>query len=109
MGVAVKLVALRPSVVYTSDITHNLAGMAREAGLYHAIWGGQQPAGCITMVSSIEPVLVQGLELLKAEPERFKAMNPPNTWGTYEGFVTFVEALLIACRENPDAEVVRYA
>ena len=45
----------------------------------------------------------KGLELLKSEPEFFQKFNPPNGWETYEGLVKFVEDLLQACEENPDA------
>ena len=47
----------------------------------------------------------EGLRLLKAEPERFKRFDSPNGWGTYKHFVPFVEKVLAACREYPDADV----
>lgn len=30
--------ALDPAVIYSDNITHNLRGMAREAGIYEALW-----------------------------------------------------------------------
>lgn len=49
--------------------------------------------------------LCDGLALLKADPEKFKALNPKNGWGDYNGLVAFVEAYLEACKANPHAEV----
>ena len=52
----------------------------------------------------IEP-LRAGLAKLIAEPDRFRAFNPANGWGDYEGLVAFVQEYLHACEENPDADV----
>jgi hypothetical protein len=52
---------------------------------------------------NIAPLLLEGLALLKREPDRFIALEPENKWGTYRGFVEFVEAYLQACMNNPDA------
>jgi hypothetical protein len=46
-----------------------------------------------------------GLTALKADPSRFKALNPENGWGSYDGLVSFVTAYLEACEANPTATV----
>jgi hypothetical protein len=94
---------MKPVFVFDANITHNLAPMAREAELYKSLWRpeelGHKLAGDL-----IEP-LTDGLEKLRADPERFKKLNPENGWGDYEALVTFVELYLAACQANPDAKV----
>jgi hypothetical protein len=99
----VTLIAVRPTDVYSSNITHNLGRMAEEAGIYKHLWRPEE-IGITTASQLVEPLSV-GLVLLKSDPPRFKAFNSPNGWGLYEHFVPFVETYLEACRENPDAEV----
>src|SRR6185312_7325685 len=89
--------------VYASNITHNLGTMADAAGIYKHLWRPEE-LGIEHARELIEP-LVDGLTRLKREPEKFKALNPPNGWGNYEGLVTFTENYLAACREYPEAKV----
>lgn len=90
-------------VLYESNITHNLAAMAEEAGIYKHLWRPDE-IGITTAAQLIEP-LTEGLDKLKCFPERFKPHNPPNGWGTYEGFVEWVRDYLEACKEMPEAIV----
>lgn len=89
--------------VYTANITHNLNRMASEAGIYEYLWRPDE-IGVTKAEQLIEP-LRDGLALLKSEPDRFKAFNPENGWGSYDGLVGFVKQYLAACQENPEAEV----
>lgn len=89
--------------VYSSNITHNLNQMAREAGIYKYLWRPDE-IGINKAAQLIDP-LRAGLELLKSDPARFKKFNPENLWGTYEGLVRFVENYLQACVSYPSAEV----
>jgi hypothetical protein len=99
----VYLTAVRPTEVYSANITHNLGRMAKEAGIYQALWRPEE-IGITTAGQLIEP-LTAGLALLKSDPPRFEAFNSPNGWGMYEHFVPFVEGYLAACKANPDAEI----
>lgn len=103
MSLDVYLKAVRPSTVYSDNITHNLNRMAREAGIYMHLWRPDEIG--ITKASELIEPLRAGLALLRAEPERFKRFNPPNGWGDYEGLVGFVANYLSSCEENPDADV----
>lgn len=103
MSLDVSLHAVRRTQVYDANITHNLAGMAKEAGVYLAMWQPDEIG--ISTAAELAEILETGLAKLEAEPERFRAMNPPNGWGSYEGLVQFVRNYLQACRDNPDAEV----
>jgi hypothetical protein len=45
-------------------------------------------------------VIIDGLE---GQPERFRAMNPPNGWGSYDGLLaTLIEMRDAALTEVPD-------
>lgn len=91
------------TTVFTTGTTHNLTTMASHAGIYEAIWRpdehGYEKAG------DIIPLLEQGLKRLKEDKEYFEQFNPPNGWGTYEGFVSFVEELLNNCKEYPNTYI----
>lgn len=103
MSLDVTLTAVRTTKIYSRNITHNLGRMASEAGIYEHLWRPDE-LGIKTAGELVEP-LRRGLELLMSDPERFKAMNPPNGWGSYDGLVDFVNDYLHTCIENPDAAV----
>lgn len=117
--------------LYSANITHNLGGIASEAGLYLALWrpgqlldpqasdrieaaeheGRYDVAGDLEKLLPtplaahlIEP-LRAGLALLRSDSARFEKLAPTNGWGTYHGLVVFVTNYLAACEENPTATV----
>jgi hypothetical protein len=89
--------------VYESNITHNLTEMADAAGICEACWRPEEIG--VTYARDLAPLLRDGLEKLKAEPEKFRAFDAPNGWGRYEHFVPFVEQYLLACEDCPDATI----
>ena len=103
MSLDVYLTATEPHVVYDNNITHNLNQMAGAAGLYIALWQPEELE--ITKAWQLIVPLREGLGRLRAEPERFRALNPSNGYGNYDGLVSFVEAYLAACEAHPEAEV----
>ena len=103
MSLDVFLQKMQLTSVYDATITHNLNQMADEAGIYKHLWRPEEIG--ITMAWQLIDPLRSGLELLRAEPERFKKHNASNGWGTYENLVGFVEKYLDACEKNPDATV----
>ena len=92
--------------VYYANITHNLIPMAKEAGIYEALWRPEE-IGITKAKQLIEP-LTKGLELLKSDPKRFESLNPDNGWGSYVGFVPWVGKYLSACVEYPEADVMTW-
>lgn len=90
--------------VFSANITHNLGDMAREAGIYDALWHPER-IGEVVLAHEIIQVLERGLAELKADPERFQKFDSPNGWGLYKHFVPFVEEVLAACKEHPEARV----
>ncbi len=103
MSLDVALTAIRPSEVFSENITHNLVKMAEEAGLYFYLWRPDEIA--ITHAHQLIEPLTLGLEELTNNPEKYEAFNPENGWGSYAGFVDFVRNYLGACIEHPDAIV----
>lgn len=88
---------------HSQNITHNLGGMADEAGIYEILWRPEE-SGIETASQLIAP-LEKAIAEMKADPPRFKKHNSPNGWGLYENFVPWLERLLVACREHPNASV----
>lgn len=88
---------------WTGNITHNLNTMAQAAGIYKELWRPDEN-GIERAEQLIEP-LTAGLKRLQANPATFRALNPPNGWGTYEGLVQFVADYLDACKANPSCAV----
>lgn len=89
--------------VYQANITHNLTRMAQDAGIYEPLWRPDEIE--VARAEQLIDPLDEGLKMLRADPERFKKLNPENGWGTYEGLVQFVEDYLEACRRHPQATV----
>ncbi len=104
MSLDLHFYAVRETEVASFNITHNLGAMAREAGIYGALWRPEEHPEYQT-AGDIVPVLEAGLAAMKADPERFKAFNAPNGWGMYHHFVPWVEEVLAACKKNPDARL----
>lgn len=103
MSLDVTLTAMRPVVVFDGNITHNLNAMAKQAGIYEALWRPEELP--ITKAGDLVPRLQKGLAFLRDNPEVCKQHNPENGWGTYEGLVSFVEKYLKACEANADADI----
>jgi len=103
MSLDVYLLVTKPVPIYEANVTHNLNGMAEEAGIYKHLWRPDELG--ITKASELIAPLTDGLSLLESDPARFNALNPPNGWGSYEGLCRFVRNYLNACRENPDADI----
>jgi len=103
MSLDVILTAVRPTKVYSRNITHNVNDMAKAAGIYYPLWRPDE-IGITKAQQLIEP-LTLGLALLLNDSTQFKALNPVNGWGSYDTLVDFVRDYLTACIETPDADV----
>lgn len=103
MSLDVWLTATRPTEVFSRNITHNLNQMAEAAGIYQHLWRPEELG--ITHARELIAPLIHGLDKLKSDPQHYKKFNAVNGWGVYEDFVSFVEAYLAACKDNPDAEI----
>jgi len=92
--------------VFWANITHNLTKMADKAGIYQCLWRPSELTNDgKTKAKDIVELLREGLKKLKENPEYYRQFDSPNGWGIYDHFVPFVEKCLIACEENPNADV----
>jgi len=89
--------------IYSSNITHNLCKMAKEAGIYDCLWRPDEHG--ITHARQIVEPLAAGVALMATHKRRFEELNPPNGWGTWEHFMLVCADYLQACRDNPSAKV----
>jgi hypothetical protein len=89
--------------LYSANITHNLCAMAEEAGIYMVLWRPEEIG--ITRAGEVIGPLTSGLHLMVEQPARFRALDPVNGWGSWEGFVPWCALYLEACRKHPDALV----
>ena len=51
------------------------------------------------------PILEKATAAMKKAPAKFKKLNPPNGWGSYEGALESLCWLLEMCQEHPKAMV----
>ena len=82
--------------VYERNVTYNLGGMFMLA------------LGCSLSDFDGAPaveacgILRDGQRDMEERPDVYKAMNPPNGWGTYEDALGFLRELADVCSANPE-------
>ena len=109
MSLDVDLMVTMPVSVYTSNITHNLGKMADAVKLsnghtlYQVLWRPDEHGW--KTADDIAEMLDEGWNILMSDPEKFKAFNPENGWGSYEGLCNFVYNYRNACWDNPNGEL----
>jgi hypothetical protein len=79
------------------NITHNVNGMWRKAGVYEALYESEGKRSG-DYLETLEAGLTDMLERF----ETYKAMDAPNGWGKAEHACAFLWAVIQAVRENPD-------
>ena len=110
-------------ILYDCNITHNLGIMAKEAGIYEALWRPYKlkedynipdedysaqmefEENNIILAGDIINILEEGLERLEENPHHYKKLDSPNRWGIYDDFLPFVKTYLAKCKEFPQAEI----
>jgi hypothetical protein len=93
----------RSENLYQANITHNLTKMAEIAGIYKCLWHPEDIN--ISRAGQLIEPLEKAIEDMKKYPDKYKKYDSPNSWGTYKQFVPWLEDLLSACRQSPDAMV----
>jgi bifunctional ADP-heptose synthase (sugar kinase/adenylyltransferase) len=89
--------------LFAANITHNLAQMADAAGLYECVWRPEEQN--ITQAKELIEPLTKGIIELKANPEKYKKLDPENKWGTYLDFIPWLQDYLNACIAYPEAKL----
>ena len=88
------------TVADIGSYTYNIQPMFRRAT-------GQSLSNLSGMkASDAQQVLQAALDKMQADPQAYRALNPANGWGHYNGFVTYLSRAIRACRLNPDADFV---
>ncbi len=86
-------------------MTYNLTPMFAEAGFYELLFRGLNGRGKLVTTDELLPVVCAGYADMVASPQKYRAMNPPNGWGDYEGALKFTQQLRDACERYPGAIV----
>jgi len=87
-----------PDEVYWSNYTSNMSPMWKDAGIDLVDFNGRPAA-------DLDRALTPVLSVLRADPGRWRAYDAPNGWGTYASALEWLDGILAACREHPDAVV----
>ena len=103
MSLDVWLTAMKPTEVFEANITHNLNEMAEEAGIYKHLWMPEELK--IKEAHELIEPLTKALDDMKANPEHYKKFDPENGWGSYDGFIPWIEKYIKACKEHPEAQI----
>lgn len=80
------------------NFTSNCGPMWRAAGADLAEFEGRKAAECI-------PILDAAIKDLQANPDKYRVMDPPNGWGSYDDLVPRLEVLAQQFRYHPKATV----
>lgn len=86
------------TVVEVGNLTRNLSQMHSLAGCWIRDFENKSALDSI-------PILEKGIADMKANPDKYKALNPSNGWGDYEWGLEFLERLLNACKEHPKCTI----
>lgn len=92
------LVDDRDQVVGEWNFTHNTSRMIYTALPLLKPWWAQLSGLSGPEGAAFLHGIIKGLE---ADPERFRAMNPPNGWGDYDSLVAVLTAMRNAVPEWP--------
>lgn len=86
--------------VFSANITHNVSPMWRKACVFSALYESEGRAAG-ELVSTLEA----GVTDMQKEPDGYRALNPSNGWGDYDGALEFLQDVLEACKKYPKAIV----
>lgn len=87
--------------LYWANITHNLHKMAKEAGIYLALWHPEDLGA--KHAKDIIEIVDKGLIDMIRRPGHYQKFNSSNGWGSYWDFIPFVVKYLMALKEHPEA------
>ena len=70
MSLSITLLVEKPTEVYSTNITHNLVEMAKEAGIYDHLWQPEKIE--IGFACEIIKPIQDAISLMKSDPKRFE-------------------------------------
>ena len=83
-------------VVDIGNMTSNIAPMYYDA--FGKDWKFINNQKCKDIIGFIEEAYLK----MENNPDKYKAMNPSNGWGNYEGALEYLKSILKECEENPN-------
>ncbi len=89
--------------VFSANITHNLTPMAKAALVYGIVWRPEENG--VESASQLIVPLQSAIDAMEANPEKYKAHNPSNGWGSFDSFFPWLRDYLEACKQYPRATV----
>ena len=96
---------------YSGNITHNLNRMAKAINvtspygktLYDHLWNAEENK--IPEASELTMPLLEALRELHGDPDKYYPYEPANGWGSYSGFIRFLEEMLVNTLRYPNAKI----
>ncbi len=85
-------------VVDDLNMTSNVAPMWRRAGADLAEFDGRA-------AGDVLPMLQAAIAAMEADPETYRAMNPPNRWGDFDSCLSFLRRLRQEFTSHPKTTV----
>lgn len=82
------------------NITHNLVGMWRCAGVYDALYQSEGKKA-----ADILPALEVGVDFMLENETECRKYDASNGWGCYEHALPFLQEMVEACRNFPKARI----
>lgn len=53
------------------------------------------------LAADVLPLLIAAVSHMRENPDEYRAMNPPNGWGDYEGALRYLVGVAKACELHP--------
>ena len=82
------------------NYTHNVTFMWAKAGCYDALYNSNGK-----LAREIIGDLRKAIIAMEEDPKAYKALNPKNGWGDYEGALAWLKALTDEFALNPNATI----
>jgi len=87
-------VYLANECVFDTDVTYNLAKMARHVGLSCLF------EDCSIKGRKLLPLIDEAIVLMIEDEYGCRQFSPKGNWGSYEGFLVLLVKLQVACRKR---------
>jgi hypothetical protein len=88
-------------VFEVGNYTSNVSEMWRKALEYAGHEGGLVSLHGVVADPIHRDVLQEAVRHMRKFPDEFRAMEPENRWGDYDGALAYLEKLLLGCRLHP--------
>lgn len=98
MSLDVYLIEVKPTEVFESNITSNVAGMAAKLDIIEMLWYSYG----LKANQLIAPLCI-AIRCLEDNPEAYREKQISDNWGTVEQFTNWLRQLLDACIDHPNA------